>query len=51
MSSCLIIPAEVKIRLRYGLEVFRRFFEAIVEQCQKAKLVWGKELYFDSTEG
>ncbi len=40
-----------KIRLRYGLEVFRRFFEAIVEQCQKAKLVWGKELSFDSTEG
>src|SRR5712692_2801651 len=39
-----------KIRLRYGLEVFRRFFEAIVEQCQKAKLVWGKELYFDSTQ-
>src|SRR5256884_5083539 len=39
-----------KIRLRYGLSVFRRFFEAIVEQCQKAKLVWGKELYFDSTQ-
>lgn len=39
-----------KIRLRYGLEVFRCFFEAIVEQCQKAKLVWGKELYFDSTQ-
>lgn len=39
-----------KIRLRYGLEVFRRFFEAIVEQCQLAKLVWGKELYFDSTQ-
>jgi transposase-like protein DUF772 len=39
-----------KIRLRYGLEVFRRFFEAIVEQCQQAKLVWGRELYFDSTQ-
>src|SRR2546422_4527848 len=39
-----------KIRQRYGLAVFRRFFEAIVEQCQKAKLVWGKELYFDSTK-
>jgi hypothetical protein len=39
-----------KIRLRYGLEVFRRFFEAIVEQCRQAKLVWGKELYFDSTQ-
>ncbi len=39
-----------KIRLRYGLDVFRRFFEAIVEQCRQAKLVWGKELYFDSTQ-
>src|SRR5229473_2673260 len=39
-----------KIRLRYGLEVFRRFFDAIVHQCQQAKLVWGKELYFDSTQ-
>src|SRR6266487_2980896 len=39
-----------KSRLRYGLAVFRRFFEAIVEQRQKAKLVWGKELYFDSTQ-
>jgi hypothetical protein len=33
-----------KIRTRYGLEVFRRFFEAIVEQCQEAGLVWGREL-------
>jgi transposase len=39
-----------KIRLRYGLDVFRRFFEAILEQCQQAKLIWGKELYFDSTQ-
>src|SRR5713226_5787082 len=39
-----------KIRLRYGLEVFRRFFDAIVQQCQQAKLVWGQELYFDSTQ-
>ena len=38
-----------KIRTRYGLRVFRRFFEAIVEQCQQAKLIWGKELYFDAT--
>src|SRR3954453_21554000 len=33
-----------RIRERYGLEVFRRFFEAIVEQCSQAGLVWGKEL-------
>jgi transposase len=39
-----------KIRTRYGIEVFRRFFEAIVEQCQAAGLVWGKELYFDGTK-
>jgi transposase len=39
-----------KIRTRYGLEVFRRFFEAIVEQCQQAKLIWGKEVYFDATQ-
>src|SRR6266446_4982663 len=39
-----------RIRERYGVEVFRRFFEAIVEQCQQAKLVWGRELYFDSTQ-
>src|SRR5437588_262935 len=39
-----------KIRTRYGLEVFRRFFEAIVEQCQEAELIWGRELYFDETK-
>jgi hypothetical protein len=38
------------IRQRYGLEVFRRFFEEIVELCIEAGLVWGKELYFDSTK-
>src|SRR3989440_6149388 len=39
-----------KIRNRYGVEVFRRFFDRIVEQCQQAGLVWGKELYIDSTK-
>src|SRR2546421_12429809 len=39
-----------RIRERYGVRVFRRFFEAIVEQCQQEGLVWGKELYFDSTQ-
>jgi transposase len=39
-----------RIRDRYGLDVFRRFFEAIVEQCQEAGLVWGKELYVDATK-
>ena len=39
-----------RIRVRYGLEVFRRFFDAIVEQCRDAGLVWGRELYLDSTK-
>ena len=39
-----------KIHNRCGLEVFRRFFEAVVEQCQKAGLVWGRELYIDATK-
>jgi transposase len=39
-----------KIRERYGLEVFRRFFERIVELCVRAGLVRGEELYFDSTK-
>jgi transposase len=39
-----------RIRERYGLDVFRRFFEAVVEQCLAAGLVWGRELYIDSTE-
>jgi len=39
-----------KIRERYGLDTFRRFFEAIVDQCQEAHLVWGKDLYVDATK-
>lgn len=39
-----------RIRERYGLEVFRCFFEAIVERCQAAGLVWGRELYVDATK-
>jgi hypothetical protein len=38
------------IRKRYGLETFRRFFDVIVERCQAAGLVWGEELYIDSTK-
>jgi transposase len=37
-----------RIRERYGVELFRCFFEAIVDQCQQAGLVWGKELYVDA---
>jgi transposase len=39
-----------RIRERYGLEVFRRFFETIVEQCIRAGLVWGEEFYIDATK-
>ena len=39
-----------RIRDRYGLAVFRRFFERVVELCQEAGLVWGKELLFDATK-
>jgi transposase len=39
-----------RIRTRYGLAVFRRFFEAILEQCRQAKLIWGQELFFDATQ-
>ena len=39
-----------RIRARYGVQVFRRFFDAIFEQCRRAGLVWGRELYFDSTQ-
>ncbi len=39
-----------RIRDRFGLSVFREFFERIVELCVEAGLVWGKELYFDATK-
>ncbi len=39
-----------KIRDRYGVTIFRRFFDRIVEQCKQAGLVWGKEVYLDSTQ-
>ena len=39
-----------RIRERYGQEVFRRFFAAIVERCQAAGLVWGEEVYIDATK-
>ena len=39
-----------KIRDRYGIDVFLRFFEKIVDLCRQAGLVWGQELYFDGTK-
>jgi len=39
-----------RIRERYGLGVFRTFFERIVEQYVAARLVWGQELSIDATK-
>jgi transposase len=39
-----------RIRDRFGLSVFREFFERIVGECVEAGLVWGEELYFDATK-
>ena len=39
-----------RIRERYGVDIFRRFFDTIVEQCQQEMLVWGKDLYIVSTQ-
>ena len=38
-----------RIRHRLGVGIFQRFFERVVELCQEAGLVWGKELFFDGT--
>jgi hypothetical protein len=38
-----------RIRDRYGVHIFRQFFEAIVERCQDDGLIWGKELSADAT--
>ena len=35
--------------MRYVHSVVRRFFERLEEECFEAGLVWGEELYFDST--
>jgi transposase len=39
-----------KIRERFGLEVFQLFFEHVVKLCIQTGLVWGEELYIDSTK-
>ena len=39
-----------KIRERYGVETFRRFFEAVLERCREAELLWGEEVYADATK-
>src|SRR5436190_12071483 len=39
-----------RIRQRLGVDTFQRFFERIVDLCQDAGLVWGRELYVDATK-
>jgi transposase len=39
-----------RIRQRLGLPLFRRFFEHVVDLCQDAGLVWGKEVIADATK-
>src|SRR5215218_5181916 len=39
-----------RIRQRLGIDVFQRFFEQVVDLCQDARLVWGRELYVDATK-
>jgi len=39
-----------RMRTRLGLASFTRFFQKVVELCQEAGLVWGKELLVDATK-
>ena len=39
-----------RIRERYGLEIFRRFFERIVGMCFEARVVQGRDLYFGAAK-
>jgi Transposase domain (DUF772) len=39
-----------RIRQRLGVGVFQRFFDQVVDLCQEAGLVWGRELYVDATK-
>jgi transposase len=39
-----------RIRRRLGIDIFQRFFEQVVDLCQDARLVWGRELYVDATK-
>src|SRR4051794_28386290 len=39
-----------RIRQRLGVGIFQRFFEQVMDLCQEAGLVWGRELYVDATK-
>jgi transposase len=40
----------IKIRHRLELETFRRFFEHVLDLCEGAGLIWGKEVLADATK-
>jgi len=39
-----------RIRHRLGLPLFRQFIEHVVDLCDQAGLIWGKELLVDATK-
>ena len=39
-----------RIRQRLGVAIFERFFAKVVDLCQEAGLVWGKERCFEGTK-
>src|SRR5262249_10096430 len=39
-----------RIRQRLGLPIFQRFLEHVVDLCQHAGLLWGREVFFDATK-
>src|SRR5829696_9617669 len=39
-----------RMRQRLGVEIFERFFDLVVDLCQAASLVWGREFYVDATK-
>jgi len=45
-----LIPIDDLAAIKPAHVLFQRFFEQIVDLCQEAGLVWGRELYFDGTK-
>jgi transposase len=39
-----------RIRQRFGLSVFRQFFETVLDRCEEVGLIWGRELLVDATK-
>ncbi len=39
-----------RIRHRFGLRVFRQFFEHVLDRCDEVGLIWGREVLVDATQ-